>query len=276
MLLPSQTVAILKRIVKAFGAKADIPKRHAWKRLSDDDIWRHFVVQVAVVGSAAGGERIARALRQRKTLGFRKLAQLPAGRRRTLISKTLRDSGVRYASQDVSECRKTAAIVRNLEFLSAFPGGPIGYIKSLARLRDDDARVARVAADMSYIKLKGARDLLVELGVVTDVVALDTRILNILRRVGATIPRDVRTNPESYGQLQEELLNKVCKPLGITGAALDRTLFQHYKDLRLAHAAPHASPVDANTGKRAPVRCRATRRRITDQPCLAARRRCAI
>lgn len=273
MLLPGQTVAKLKRIVKTFGAKADIPKRHAWRRLSDDDIWRRFVVQVAVVGGAAGGERIERTLRERRALGFRKLAQLPVEQRRVLISKALRDSGVRYASQDVKKCRKTAAIVRNHEFLASFPGGPTGYIRSLIGLRHDDARAARVAADMSYIKLKGARDLLVELGVVTNVVALDTRILNVLRRVGATIPRDVRTNPERYRQLQDELLNKVCKPLGITGAALDRTLFQHYKDLRLARAAPRASPEKADTRKRASVRCRAAQPRLADRQHLGPRGR---
>lgn len=237
MLLPSETVAELKRVVKAFAAKANIPRLHAWKRLSDDDIWRQFVVQVAVVGSAASGERLARALREQNALGLQRLALLPVARRRALISRTLRDSGVRYASQDAEKCRKTAAIVRNFEFLSAFPGGPTGYIKSLVELQDDDARAARVAANMSYIKLKGARDLLVELGVVTDVVALDTRILNILRRAGAAIPRDIRTNPDRYKRLQNELLHKVCKPLGITGAALDRILFQSYGNLRLARAA---------------------------------------
>lgn len=251
MFLSSRTVAKLKRCVKPYVAKADIPKQDAWKRLSDDDIWRHFVNQVAVVGSAAGGERIDRLLRERKALGFRKLVQLPAGRRRRLINKALRESGVRYASEDVKKCRKTAAIARNLEFLSEFPGGPSGYLRSLAGLRDDDARIARVAQDLSYVKLKGARDLLIGLGVATSVVALDTRILDLLRRAGASIPKDVRTNPESYRQLEKELLNKICKPLRITGAALDRILFQHYKTLRLTCAASRSSPAHADCRNRA-------------------------
>jgi hypothetical protein len=250
MLLPSQAVAELKRVVKAYAAKARVPRAHAWKRLSDDEIWRHFIVQVAVVGSAASGERLNRALRAQQTLGLNRLAALPLARRRALISKSLRDSGVRYASHDIERCRKTAAVVRNFEFLSAFPGGPTGYVKSLVKVQSDDARAARLAADMSYIKLKGARDLLVELGVVSNVVALDTRILNILRRFGAVIPRDIRTNLNSYRQLQSELLSRVCKPLGITGAALDRILFQNYKDLRPPRAKPNIS-VNADVRERA-------------------------
>jgi len=250
MLLSSQTVAELKRVLKAYASKASVPKPHAWKRLSNNEIWRHFIVQVAVVGSAASGERLGRALRAEETLGLNRLAALPVARRRALISKTLRASGVRYASHDIEKCRKTAAVVRNFEFLSAFPGGPKGYIKSLEKLQNDDARAARLAADMSYIKLKGARDLLVELGVVSNVVALDTRILNILRRFGAVIPRDIRTNPDSYRQLQSELLSRVCKPLGITGAALDRILFQNYKDLGPPRATPNIS-VNADVRKRA-------------------------
>jgi hypothetical protein len=255
MFLPSQTVAELKRVVKVFAAKADIPKLHAWKRLSDDEIWRRFIVQVAVVGNAESGARLARSLRARKTLALEKLVPLSFARRRALVNKSLRDSGFRYSSQEFEKCRKTSAVTRNFDFLSAFPGGPKGYIKSLLKLPDDDARAARVAADMAYIKLKGARDLLVELGVVSNVVALDTRILNILEHAGAVIPRDIRTNQDSYKQLQNELLTKICKPLGITGAALDRILFQNYKDLRPPRARPNIS-ANAEVRERACVQGR--------------------
>lgn len=41
--------------------------------------------------------------------------------------------------------------------------------------------------DMAYIKDKGARDLLVELGMVKDVVALDVRVQNVLETIGIEV-----------------------------------------------------------------------------------------
>jgi thermostable 8-oxoguanine DNA glycosylase len=229
MLLSRQTVSELQRVAKSFAGKAKIPRRDRWKRLSNDAIWRHFVAQVAVVGGAASSARIEESPYAQKALDFENMRLISAHRRREIVSKVMRDCGVRFASGDAQKCRKTAAVVQNFEFLAAYQGGPAGYMKSITRLPTDAARVDRLAADMSYIKLKGARDLLAELGVVTDIIALDIRVLNILRRAGAVLPADIQTNRERYGALQSELLRRVCGPVGITGVMLDRVLFQNYK-----------------------------------------------
>lgn len=237
MLLPDQVIAQLQRAAAAHAKRTRFPRPHAWRRLSDDEIWRHFVSQVAVVGGATSSGRITDSSDAQRALRFSKLRSTSPQERRRIINRVLRDCGVRYASSELSKCRKTAAVVRNLDFLCRFSGGPTAYIASLARQSDDHTRVNRLAHDMSYIKLKGARDLLAELGVVTDVIALDIRILNILRELGAELPADVQTNPSRYKQLQDELLTRVCVPMRITGVALDRILFQNYKTIMAERAA---------------------------------------
>jgi hypothetical protein len=56
--------------------------------------------------------------------------------------------------------------------------------------------------------------------------ALDVRIFRLLERVG------MRVSPEDmYRQIEKELISKVAKPLGISGAQLDRILFGKYREI---------------------------------------------
>jgi hypothetical protein len=60
----------------------------------------------------------------------------------------------------------------------------------------------------------------------TDCMALDVRIFRILERVGLKVsPADI------FEQLERELVRKVAKPLGLSGAQLDRILFGQYSKI---------------------------------------------
>jgi len=56
--------------------------------------------------------------------------------------------------------------------------------------------------------------------------ALDTRIFGVLKKVGVKVSPD-----DIYQQVERELSKKVAKPLGISGALLDRVLFQKYDQI---------------------------------------------
>ncbi len=73
----------------------------------------------------------------------------------------------------------------------------------------------RVSSDLAYIKGKGAGDLLITLGLVSDAIAFDTRIINILKELGASIPDNLVSSPAAYRMLEQELLNRVCRPLDL-------------------------------------------------------------
>ena len=231
MLIATDAITTLKEIALRFLPRTNVPDRDRWRTLSDDGIWKHVFGQVVVAGNESAQTRLAKSTDLQNALTFERIRDLSPADRRAIIHNALRTAGARYASADIAKCRKTKALAANFDFLTAFPGGPHAYFQFLAALPDDETRVSRVQSDMAYIKLKGSRDLLTGLGLVTNVVALDVRILNILRLLGAQIADDVQTNPARYRALQDELLTNVCLPIGMTGAAFDRVLFQNYDDI---------------------------------------------
>jgi hypothetical protein len=98
--------------------------------------------------------------------------------------------------------------------------------------RDADSfRIKTVMNTLMYIKNKGARDLLMELGLVRNAIGLDVRVQTILQKVGIKVPEGFQNNPRLYDDFENDILTKICAPLGITGVELDRMLYQNYDDI---------------------------------------------
>jgi hypothetical protein len=97
----------------------------------------------------------------------------------------------------------------------------------LAQVKEDRARIQSVIDAFKFIKNKGARDLLMELGLVKDAIALDVRIKNIFGKLGISTPKTF-SNLRIYDQVESDILTKICKPLNFTGVELDRILYQNY------------------------------------------------
>ena len=94
-----------------------------------------------------------------------------------------------------------------------------------------DWRIAAVADDLAYVKNKGARDLLIGLGLVERAIAFDTRLVNVLEHLDAKLPGDLAANKLKYKALETELIDAVCIPSEITGGHFDRILFSRYKEI---------------------------------------------
>jgi thermostable 8-oxoguanine DNA glycosylase len=203
--------------------------------VSDDDVWNLVLGQVSVVGSAASGERLLSSKTAMSALRYRRLVRLNAAARTREIHRKLRAHGVRYVTRRPANCAKTRALVRNLAFLENSPGGPSCYIRQLAALPSEEDRIARVSKDLAFIKLKGSRDFLAELGLATNVIAFDVRVLGILRAVGMKLVPNTTSSRKSYERLQALLLREVCAPEGVTGVVLDRILFWNAAEIRLAN-----------------------------------------
>jgi len=77
---------------------------------------------------------------------------------------------------------------------------------------------------LKYYGNKGARDTLIELRLAENCMALDARIYGVLERVGVKVRPD-----DIFGYIENDLIQKIAKPLGVSGAPLDRILFQNYK-----------------------------------------------
>jgi hypothetical protein len=199
--------------------------------MSEDTIWKYFIYQVAVVGGSSSYERLLHSDAAQQDLSLDYLGKLSLKERGTLINRTLRKNGVRYVSSELSKCRKTSAVLRNFHFLSTHAGGPIGYLSYLSSLATEAERIEAVQCDTSYIKLKGARDLLAEFGLISEAIALDTRILGLLNRMGCNISTEIQTSEAQYTKLQRELIERVAKPVGMTGIELDRVLYRNYDEI---------------------------------------------
>jgi hypothetical protein len=203
-----------------------------WKRIGDQGFWRRIVSQVCVVGSSAGWERISKSSEMDSTLRFSRLLAKRPGSRRRVIHGVLRRHGVRYVTLDPERCRKTAALVRNLEFLESFPDRAKGYLKLLAAEPSERVRVKHVSRHLAYIKNKGARDLLIELDLGRSLITLDVRSLNVLKWAGAKLPVKVQSNPAQYEALESAVLREVCARVGLTGAEVDRIIYWNYEELK--------------------------------------------
>jgi len=231
-----RAVRSLREIVRRFlkATRSHLPAAGRWRRLTDEDVWSLVLVQVCAVGSAASVDRLLASRPATSALRYRRLLRLDAAARAREIHRALREHGVRYVTRARSRCAKTRALVRNLGFLEAFPGGPAGYVRGLAALPSEEERIARVSKDLAFVKLKGSRDLLAEIGLATGVVAFDVRVMGVLRALGLDPPPNATSSRRSYERLEAELLREVCAPEGVTGVVLDRILFWNAAEIHRA------------------------------------------
>ncbi|MBS0198761.1 MAG: hypothetical protein JSR77_18595 [Planctomycetes bacterium] len=190
-----------------------------------------FLAQVVVAGAARPWTSLSSSTQAMKLLHYRAIRKLSTAKQLRLVNRLFRKHGVRYTSEDPKACRKSAAVIANLRLLGATRGGPKGYLARLCELPEDQ-RVAKLGKDFGYIRLKGSRDLSATLGLAKDAIALDTRLLQLLRAAGVKLPPRVQGNPEVYRAVQNAILSQICKRAGVTGVQCDRILFNNYEDIK--------------------------------------------
>lgn len=229
IMLTSKTIKELKTIVEKYKCDVPAPVPGNWKTKGDGELWVSVLVQIAVVGSAASGDAVKGALPDPNGL-YLDLLAMNSKQRLKAIHGLLREAGVRYAAEDISKCKKAAAANYNFEVLASYDG-PKSYFKKVATIPHEGWRIAAVADDLAYVKNKGARDLLIGLGLVERAIAFDTRLVNVLEHLGAKLPSDLAANKPKYKALEAELIQTVCDPSEITGGHFDRILFGRYKEI---------------------------------------------
>lgn len=198
----------------AYGQKflptVPAPRVGRWRSRTDGQLWAAVLGQVAVAGSAGGGDRLKAKLENRADEWYSSLLA-SAKTRAASIHTELVSAGVRFVAKDAPVGRKTMAALSNFKILDE-AGGPRAFFAELAK-KDERNRIKFVQAKLRYVKHKGSRDLLIGLGAVEHAVALDVRWKNILERVGVRVPKNFQTSRAVYEQLERELLDYVCKPL---------------------------------------------------------------
>jgi hypothetical protein len=218
----------LQDAIKRFSSSVPAPVSGNWKRLSDAELWAAVLGQISVVGGANSGDLLKAELADDLSDWYQTLrAATPAARLKS-IHRRLRSAGVRYVTDSPATCKKSGSATYNFDLLEAY-GGPTKYFTELAGVPEEAWRVGIVSDEMQYIRSKGARDLLIGLGLVENAIALDSRLQTVLKNVGVSLPADLATNRVKYKSLELELLEKVCRPCRISGAHFDRILFGKWR-----------------------------------------------
>ncbi len=235
MRITKKHVDRLRLIKRRFLADIEIPERNEGKRWSNDQIWKEIFNQVAIVGSSNPHEKFRDNMRLQATVSYSSLSRFRDRKRlEKSIQKVLRQIGARYVSSSISKCRKTQALAHNFEVISKFKGGPRGLLKRLAQFRGPNAERRRVKYLMKIFKYfgsKSARDFLIGIGMIRQAIALDVRMQRVLRKVGIELPVGIASSESLYDRVEELVLEKVCKPLRISGAQFDRMIYRHYKEI---------------------------------------------
>jgi hypothetical protein len=207
--------------------KSQVKLGKPWNKRTDDALWRKVLGQIVVIGRAEPGERlqndrkIARKVSVRKLNGFQNDAAL-----RRYLHELFVKLKVRYVGSNWKKDWKAAASARNFRVLMAAGGPRQFFLKHIANCTTEKERIETLRKDLKGYGNKSARDTLIELRLAENCMALDTRIFGVLKKVGVKVSPD-----DIYQQVERELIRKVAKPLGISGALLDRVLFQKYDQI---------------------------------------------
>lgn len=220
--LSASQAARLQKIARPFKKKARLGE--PWNRWTQDDLWRKVLGQIAVIGRAGPGERLQKDPKIKRLVSIRRLKRF---RTDLQLQKYLHGVfvrlGVRYVGSNWKKDGKAAAAVKNFRRLTQDGKSPREFFEQIARCKTEEEKIEALKRELRYYGDKGARDTLIELRSAKNCMALDARIYGVLKKVG------VRVSPEDiFKQIEKELIQKVAAPLGISGAMLDRVLFQNY------------------------------------------------
>jgi hypothetical protein len=213
--------ARLRTIVRHYKPKMTT----SWRRRTPDELWLRILSQIVVAGNAAPGDTLRASQAVKEKLAFRRLKKLSPKRRRKVIHAVLRAIGTRYVGSSVKN-RKIDAALHNFDELVR-AGGPKQFFQNVASMKTKEERIKFLSKTLAFYKKKGCRDILIDLRLATDCLALDRRLNRILECVGAQVPRSLNKH---YEEIERELIEKVAKPR-LSGGELDRALFQNYGDI---------------------------------------------
>jgi hypothetical protein len=207
----------------------------SWRQRTPDQLWLRVLSQIVVAGNATPGDTLRNSQAVRERLGYSRLKKLPSRLRRQQIHRVLQAIGTRYVGKKARN-RKVNAAVHNFKALID-AGGPRRFFEKVAAQKGTAARANNLSKRLDYYKKKGCRDILIELRLASDCIALDQRIKKILEGVGVKIHGSIN---RQYQQIEQELIGKVGELSGLTGGQLDRILFQNYGDIMVRLLCPSA------------------------------------
>jgi putative zinc finger/helix-turn-helix YgiT family protein len=227
--VPNDPLQKFRDLKQQFFERTRVPGKNQWKGFDDDKIWITMVMEVMAVGGArAVDERFKKNPGLQARISYSSLKVLPSEtQRRQAIHRVLREAKIRRAARILAKCRKTEALAHNFEVVKGV-GGPKAFVEAIARIDGDQQKILYVQENLKYFGSKCARDALMELGLVEQALAFDSRVTTLLREVGVEIDERFESSEKVYAREERRLLSELCEPLGMKGVEFDRMLYQDY------------------------------------------------
>jgi len=211
-------------LIRSLGPHVRLPPLGKWKSMTNNEVWSKLVSQICVRGSARGMDAINR--NEQNRTAFVEATSLEVWAKE--------DCNVDYFAGVLEQHGATrfhnVAAATLLEIVScetAIRKKRVVLLEQLHSVPSDFKSVRAHLMDRCPVfGLKSASDFMIETGISDDVIALDTRIVNLLKEhfnYNLNVNRSSVSEP-IYLSL-EDALRKVCAEERVPLAMLDRMLF---------------------------------------------------
>lgn len=223
------------RFIIAKYNEKQIPKEGAWKDMDENQLWDKVVGQVMVVGGTAGHDRYKARPELIEKIKYSNLTKISNDDELLkIINFVLIKASIRYASKNLSKCVKSKSLLYNFNFLKKYDRGITQFITEIDSISGFNSEINKariVTSSFKFFKNKSSRDFLMEIGVCRNTIALDSRLYDIFNHVDLKINKDDLNSSGAYEFYEYEIVNKICKPLGILPVKFDRILFRNHKSI---------------------------------------------
>ena len=215
---------ILARVITLFSRYVEIAPIGQYRTMADHEVWLRLVGQVCVMGGAALWDRLTDS--PTVAARFGEAVSLNAIGRQELPTTYLADTLRRYSATRFHN-KAAERLVSIMEAPDVFRDHALVLFGGLSH--KDPAALTRdeLIKRCPGFGLKSASDFMIDVGLSHDVIALDTRIVGILRRyLGYNLTlSQIQSHRGRYLSL-EAALRERCDRQGISLALLDRLLFR--------------------------------------------------
>lgn len=220
----------IKKYLARHINKEELPELGYYSSLNDEKLWLIILSQFCVMGGA--GMYLNLKMNEQKLSEFQddmrldKLLSLRKGKELSYVTEHVSKTLSKATRFHDKQANKIVELLTNQKVIKR---RRIVLLHNLSHKKNsyEDIRSKLIERMHPYFKLKSASDFMIKTGLSNDVIALDTRIVGILRehfnlRVSVN---QVQNNKKIY-IFVEQSLRDACKRLHLSLACLDRALFK--------------------------------------------------
>ncbi|MFO8236208.1 MAG: hypothetical protein R6U04_12485 [Bacteroidales bacterium] len=219
----------LTKIAKCLINKVDMPQLGLYSMASQNDLWLNLVLQFCIVSGKIMTDDLRADKKRlhefREKLNFRLLSSMQ-NNRKEYISKVLKEykatSFYNKQAERIEEVLNSTNVINHNELV---------LLKGIDHRRQNYKEIrALLMSRVPNLKLKSASGFMVEKGLSLDVIAISTRVGDILKQhFDLNIDNQKIQSSRKLYETIESSLRQGCNKIGIPLAYLSRMLF-HYSE----------------------------------------------